>query len=137
MGKAAGASFVTVTVPELSSAVAVPTATNVTGPKGSALATTFVGHVIWGGVASRHAFVATADGSPMFKTPSPIVSAKAVILSVPGASGPEYVNPHWPAKSVAHCPPVVVAPSTTNTTETLGTGARVGDEKSLTVALIV
>jgi hypothetical protein len=98
------------------------------------LATTFVGHVIWGGGVSRHAFVATADGSPMFKTPSPIVSAKAVILSVPGASGPEYVNPHWPAKSVAHCPPVVVAPSTTNTTETLGTGARVGDEKSLTVA---
>src|SRR5687768_17143101 len=73
------------------------------------------------GSAACQVFVAVAPGSTEPWAPSPSVSAKAAMVSAPGAAGPAYVNPHTPSAPVVHEPAAVTEPLTSKRTITPGT----------------
>src|SRR2546422_3989751 len=83
---------------------------------------------------STQIFAAAPVGSPASCVPSPSVSAKAVMTSAPGRSGPWYVKSHWPLEFVVHGPWALTEPVTVKRTTTSGTGL---PNASSTVAVTV
>src|SRR3989441_8349303 len=83
---------------------------------------------------STQVLVARPVGSPASCVPSPSVSAKAVMTSAPGRSGPWYVKSHWPLEFVVHGPWALTEPVTVKRTTTSGTGL---PNASSTVAVTV